>query len=97
MKNSIWLLLFLCSCIEVPDELQINAKISLDDECLLCFPECASSEEFSCVDPEGAICEGCRVGCLGGVELTCETEGARCWNYALGERTEMPVVCVDRK
>ena len=62
------------------------------DECLRCFPECGPGGEPTCRDAYAGWCTGCRVTCLGGIELTCIGE-PRCWNRGLDRDVEVPVIC----
>jgi hypothetical protein len=68
--------------------------LSIDIECLGCFPMCSSADGTStCVDSEGDTCSDCLVSCLGGARLECNMDFPACYNRLYDGDIEVPILC----
>lgn len=94
------LLLILCiALLGCEPKLTVDANLDIginDDECLTCFPECDEAGAYTCVRPDGALCDGCIVTCFGGAELTCVEPDPECWQY-LQTKVRVPTICVSKE
>lgn len=91
MRYALLVLLLTACTVDVNHHFEEGVKVGVDD-CLRCFPECDRFGEPTCSDAYASPCVGCRVTCLGGIELTCEGE-PRCFNRGLDMDVEVPVIC----
>lgn len=67
-------------------------KVSLDDPCLLAFPECGGGSYF-CVDSSGHVAPGCEVACVAARALMCEPDGPACVQDFGDDPVRVPVLC----
>ncbi len=75
--------------------LEHELSITLEDECLFCFPECVGSTYY-CTDTKGTHCGDCKVACAAASGILCGDEGPECFQRIGEDRGEVyvPVVCI---
>src|SRR4026209_2283068 len=77
--------------------ISLDLGVSLDDECLLSFPECGTTDgalTYYCVNSDGERVDGCRVVCVGAREMSCAADGPMCLQSAGTGDVMVPVLCV---
>lgn len=67
--------------------------LSVDPDCLACFPMCNADGNRDCVNTVGEPCGGCRVACIGGLYVACFEDGPHCYNHGPAGDIEVPVIC----
>lgn len=88
-------MVLLSGCQVVPDQVEVDAVIGLDDECLTAFPSCSAGfDKYECVDPDGDPRPECQVACAAARSMTCDEDGVHCWNRLAGDDVEVLTLCV---